>query len=250
MKKYGLIGYPLSHSFSKGYFSGKFMQEKIQDTVYDNFELKDVSQIKELLFYDTELLGLNVTIPYKQSIMPYLDIIDPVATRVGAVNVIKKLGNGILKGYNSDYYGFRISLEGWLGPDLKGLGALVLGTGGAAKAITAVLEDCNIIYLKISRTVGKDCITYFDIRNNTSFVRDYRLIINTTPLGMFPKINEMPNLPYETIDENNLFYDLIYNPEKTLFLQKGESKGAKIINGKEMLILQAERSWQIWNNNE
>jgi shikimate dehydrogenase len=250
MKKYGLIGYPLSHSFSRGYFRDKFQEEKIPNVQYDNYELKDVSQVKELLSYDPEILGLNVTIPYKQSVISHLDILDPIAGRIGAVNIIKKLSDGKLKGYNSDYYGFRISLEKWLGPEIVGKGALILGTGGASKAVLAVLEDCNISYLKISRNAGKDCITYFDLRRNLSLIDQYRLIINTTPLGMFPKINEKPNLPYEALSENNFLFDLIYNPEKTLFLQEGEIIGAKIKNGREMLILQAERSWQVWNSIE
>ena len=182
--------------------------------------------------------------------MKYLDTIDSSAKRVGAVNVIKKTENGKLKGFNSDYYGFRISLENWIGPQLNKMGALVLGTGGAARAAIAVLEDRNMKFLKVSRSPGKESISYFDIRQNTSLLKKYRLIINTTPVGMYPKTNEMPNLPYQYFNEENCLYDLIYNPEKTLFLREGELRGAQIKNGSEMLILQAERSWQIWNNKE
>jgi len=228
----------------------KFRAENIKEAIYENFELVEISDIRELILSDPEIKGLNVTIPYKQSVMKYIDVMDSTAKRVGAVNVIKKLENGKLKGYNSDYYGFRISLENWVSPHLRDFGALVLGTGGAAKAVIAVLEDCNIDFLKVSRSPGKENISYFDIRQNSLLLGTHKLIINTTPLGMYPRINEMPNLPYEKLNEDHYLYDLIYNPEKTLFLQQGELKGAKIKNGSEMLILQAERSWQIWNNKE
>ena len=247
---YGLIGYPLSHSFSKEYFAQKFRIEKIDDAGYENFELRNISGLPGLLESRPEIRGLNVTIPHKEAVIPYLASIDPDAKRVGAVNVIKISQKGNLKGFNSDYYGFRTSLERWLGRDLFNIKAMILGTGGAAKAVTAVLEDCNIETIKVSRSEGRNRVTYFDIRKSSEILGDFRLIINTTPLGMYPKINEMPNLPYEALTGENYLYDLIYNPEKTLFLQKGESMGCRIKNGKEMLELQAEQSWQIWNNRD
>lgn len=247
---YGLIGFPLSHSFSKNYFERKFRDERITDAGYENFELKDIDEIKALIESRAEIRGLNVTIPYKESVMRFMDSLHPDAKRVGAVNVIKKEADGTLKGYNSDYYGFRTSLEKWMGQHLADTHAIILGTGGAAKAVTAVLEDCNITILKVSRTPGNGKATYFDLRKSPSELKKYNLIINATPLGMYPKINEMPNLPYEALDSGHFLYDLIYNPEKTLFLEKGELMGCKIHNGKEMLALQAERSWQIWNNKD
>lgn len=245
---YGLIGNPLSHSFSKEYFSNKFRSENIDNALYENFELREVSELPRLMEAHPDIRGLNVTIPYKQEVIKYLEDLDPDAKRVGAVNVIKILPGGKLKGYNSDYYGFRTSLERWLGSDLVNIRAMILGTGGAAKAVVAVLEDCNIEIIKVSRSAGNDKFNYFDIHKSDDLLKDYRLIINTTPLGMYPNVNEMPNLPYDNLTDENCLYDLIYNPDKTLFLQKGETKGCRIKNGREMLELQAERSWQIWNN--
>ena len=246
---FGLVGFPLSHSFSKDYFSRKFRVAGIRDAVYENFELKKIDEINSLLNSNPAICGLNVTIPYKESVISFMHELSPDARRVGAVNVIKRMPDGKLKGYNSDYYGFRTSLEKWMGRNLADASAIILGTGGAAKAVTAVLEDCNIMYRKVSRKPGKEELSYFDLRNDRSIVSGHNLIVNTTPLGMFPKINEMPNLPYEWLDKKHFLYDLIYNPDKTLFLQKGESAGCQIKNGKEMLELQAERSWQIWTNN-
>jgi shikimate dehydrogenase len=249
-KIFGLIGFPLSHSFSKDYFTNKFREEGITGTVYENFELQDVSGLKELLESEPDIAGLNVTIPHKASVMKFLNDIDPQAKKIGAVNVIRKLENGKLRGYNSDYYGFRTSLESWLGASMKKTKAIVLGTGGASRAVRAVLEDIGMEFIMVSRSPGKEVIGYYDLRKDVSWIRKYTLIINTTPLGMYPRINEMPNLPYEYLDEDNYLYDLIYNPEKSMFLQQGEQKGAGIKNGREMLVLQAERSWQIWNNPE
>ncbi|MBR9999622.1 MAG: shikimate dehydrogenase [Cyclobacteriaceae bacterium] len=247
MRKFGLIGYPLSHSFSKKYFTEKFHRENIRDCEYDNFEIKKIEDLPVLILTYPNLNGFNVTIPYKESIIPYLDELDQVAKKVGAVNVVKISGDGKKTGYNSDYYGFRYTLERWLGTDLKRMKALVLGTGGAAKAVKCVLEDCNIKYRTVSRQEGKGDYIYFDFTDDPDLILEYRLIINTTPLGMFPDLNEAPNLPYETMDGSFYLYDLIYNPEKTLFLKKGESSGTRILNGLDMLVLQAEKSWDIWN---
>jgi len=247
MKKYGLIGFPLSHSFSKRYFSEKFREEDIPDCEYENFEIKRIDNLSSLIKSYPNLCGLNVTIPYKESIIPYLDDLDKAAKKVGAVNVVKILKDHRKIGYNSDYYGFRFSLENWLGSSMKKLKALLLGTGGAAKAVKCVLEDCRIEYKSISREKGRGDFIYTDFIDDPDLIKGYRLIINTTPLGMYPKISEAPNLPYEDMDSSYFLYDLIYNPEKTLFLEKGELSGANIKNGHEMLVLQAEKSWEIWN---
>jgi shikimate dehydrogenase len=247
MRLFGLIGFPLSHSFSKTYFLEKFRKENIQDCEYENFEIKEIEDLSSLINSYPTLRGLNVTIPYKQSIIPYLDDLDHVAEKVGAVNVVKIGDDNRKTGFNSDYYGFRISLENWTGRYLRRGNALILGTGGAAKAVKCVLEDCNIEYKTVSRHKEKGDLTYHHFTDNPELINAYRLIINTTPLGMFPNLNEAPNLPYEQMNNTYYLYDLIYNPEKTLFLGKGESSGANIKNGYEMLVLQAEKSWEIWN---
>jgi shikimate dehydrogenase len=188
-----------------------------------------------------------VTIPYKEKVISYITELGRYARRIGAVNVIRIEENGDLTGFNSDYYGFRISLEKWLGSSLARGNALILGTGGASKAVTAVLEDANISYKKVSRSQGKGDLTYHSFIDDPELILDYPLIINTTPTGMYPHENEAPNLPYHMMNEQFYLYDLIYNPEKTLFLQMGEKRGANIKNGLEMLILQAEKSWELWN---
>ncbi len=247
MKIFGLIGYPLSHSFSQKYFSEKFRKEKIRDVVYHNFEIKHIDDLPALLDSYPDLKGLNVTIPYKEEVRKYIDSLDHSAEKVGAVNVIKILSDGSKTGYNSDYYGFRTSLETWISNSIPNLKALVLGTGGAAKAVRIVLDDCNIPYSTVSRDIAKADYDYYELTDNTDIIQDHRLIINTTPLGMYPNVNEAPHLPYELLNSDFYLYDLIYNPEITLFLKKGREAGARIKNGLEMLELQAEKSWDIWN---
>ncbi len=247
MKIFGLIGFPLSHSFSQKYFSEKFQKEKIHDVVYQNFEIKHIDDLPALLDSYPELQGLNVTIPYKEDVRKYIDSLDHSAEKVGAVNVIKILPDGSKIGFNSDYYGFRTSLETWINNGISNLKALVLGTGGAAKAVRIVLDDCNIPYSTVSRDITKADYDYYELTENTDIIRGHRLIINTTPLGMYPNVNEAPHLPYELLDADFYLYDLIYNPEITLFLNKGREAGARIKNGLEMLELQAEKSWDIWN---
>ena len=247
MKIFGLIGFPLSHSFSQKYFSEKFQKEKIHDVVYQNFEIKHIDDLPALLDSYPELQGLNVTIPYKEDVRKYIDSLDHSAEKVGAVNVIKILSDGSKIGFNSDYYGFRTSLETWINNGISNLKALVLGTGGAAKAVRIVLDDCNIPYSTVSRDITKADYDYYELTENTDIIRGHRLIINTTPLGMYPNVNEAPHLPYELLDADFYLYDLIYNPEITLFLNKGREAGARIKNGLEMLELQAEKSWDIWN---
>lgn len=244
---FGLIGFPLGHSFSKKYFTAKFEKENITDCRYETFELPDITSLPSLIARNPDLRGLNVTIPHKEAVLPFLNELDQSAESVGAVNVIKVTDNNKLIGYNSDYYGFKSSLETWLPSDVRGYKALVLGTGGAAKAVAAALQELNIPYQYVSRQNNGQIISYNDLSADT--INDHLLIINTTPLGMAPKTETCPPLDYEAITENHFLYDLVYNPEETLFMKKGNEKGAKTKNGLEMLHLQAEKSWEIWNKN-
>ncbi len=245
-KQYGLIGFPLSHSFSKKYFGEKFEKEEIKDSEYDLFEIEHIEDFWKLVEPKIpQLKGLNVTIPHKENVIPFMDEMDPAAEEIGAVNVIKISSDGILKGYNSDYYGFKISLEKFVGADLTGIKALVLGTGGASKAVKQALKDLNIEFISVSRTASETSIAYEDISD--VIIANHKLIINTTPLGMYPKVDNCPSLPYERIGEGYYLYDLVYNPEETLFMKKGRENGAKAIHGLEMLIGQAEKAWEIWN---
>ncbi len=240
-----MIGYPLSHSFSKKYFSNKFHKENITDAEYDLFEIDRIELVEEI-FRKQNIRGFNVTIPYKHEIMQYLDDFDHSTKKVGAVNVVKLSDDGTKIGYNSDYYGFRMSLENWL-PKFSHMKAVVLGIGGAAKAVMAVLDDMSIPFLKISRDVAKGDLTYQTLKEQPEIFSNHHLIINTTPLGMMPNISEMPDIPYDRLDEKYYLYDLIYNPAQTNFMNQGEKYGASTKNGLEMLQLQAEKSWEIWN---
>ena len=243
MKVYGLIGYPLSHSFSKGFFAEKFAREGIRNCMYESFPIPEISELPALLAQYPDLQGLNVTIPYKQAVMSYLDELSPAAAQIGAVNCIHfKEGRKI--GYNTDAIGFRRSLEPLLQPHHNK--ALVLGTGGAAKAVQYVLEGLNIPYKLVSRQASADAISYEQL--DAATMTSHTLIVNTTPLGMYPNVSAAPALPYEQLTDKHLLYDLIYNPAVTAFLQQGADRGATIKNGHEMLILQAEASWEIWNN--
>jgi len=247
MKRYGLIGFPLSHSFSLKYFSEKFDREGLREAVYQNFEIKDIDDLPSLLETYPDLLGLNVTIPYKEQVKKYVDALDHSAEKVGAVNVIKILPDRKKIGYNSDYYGFRTSLEHWLGTTVSSIKALVLGSGGASKAVQVVLDDCNIAFDIVSRNKGKGNYDYYDLIEAPEIIENHKLIINTSPLGMYPHVNEAPHLPYEVLGKDHFLYDLIYNPAVTLFLKKGKDHEANVKNGLEMLELQAEKSWEIWN---
>jgi len=249
IKQYGLLGYPLSHSFSKGYFTEKFRKEGIA-AVYENFALPSILEFPSLILSSPQLVGLNVTIPYKQAVMTYLDALDPEAEAVGAVNVIRierLVGQKpFLTGYNSDLVGFRESIR----PLVSTIGnlslkALVLGTGGASKAILYGLHQLGVESQLVSRRSAPGQITYEDL--TAAHYKDFRIIVNTTPLGMSPNIDTCPPLDYSLIDSGHLLFDAVYNPEKTLFLQKGEAQGATIKNGLEMLHLQAEAAWDIWN---
>ena len=246
MDKYGLIGYPLGHSFSIGYFNEKFQNECI-DATYENFEIPSIENLTEILDSNPELKGLNVTIPYKEKVISYLDSISPEARAIGAVNVIKVNHKGNkteLKGYNSDVIGFTQSIEPLLERYHKK--ALVLGTGGASKAIIFSLKSLGIETLTVSRYERHGCVRYEDI--TPEMIKEYNVIVNCTPCGMYPHADECPNLPYDAMDNHTLLYDLIYNPDETLFLKKGKAQGATVKNGLEMLLLQAFASWNFWNS--
>jgi shikimate dehydrogenase len=248
MDKYGLIGFPLGHSFSISYFNQKFKDEDI-DAVYENFEIPSIDLLAEVLDSNPELKGLNVTIPYKQKVMEYLDNISPEARAIGAVNVIKVIHEGKkikLKGYNSDVIGFTQSIEPMLERFHKK--ALILGTGGASKAIDYGLKSLGLDTVFVSRYQRPGTIQYESITPDV--IKEYNVIVNCTPLGMFPKTEECPLLPYETMDSRTILYDLIYNPDETLFMKRGAAYGANVKNGLEMLLLQAFASWEFWHDKE
>ncbi len=244
MKKYGLIGYSLKHSFSKKYFTQKFQNDKIE-AVYDLYEIATINNFEKLI-NDTHFSGLNVTIPYKEKVIPYLDDLDEVAQNVDAVNTIKFIHSDnqtFLKGYNTDVFGFVKSIEPHLEKWHKK--ALVLGTGGAGKAIDYGLRTLGIETKFVSRKPTGNQISYTDV--DGYIFDEYKIIINTTPIGMYPKVDECPNLPYHFLNSEHLLFDAIYNPEETLFLKKGKEQKAKTVNGMNMLIGQAEKAWKIWN---
>lgn len=242
----GLIGYPLSHSFSKKYFAEKFKEEKIAGYHYELYPIPTITALPNLIAETTNLLGINITIPYKQQALPYLDEVSEEAAKVGAVNTIK-ITNGRLKGYNTDVYGFEISLRQLLATatiPLSSMKALVLGTGGAAKAVLYVLDKLGIKTQLVSRSAKKGQITYDKI--DKACLEHHQIIVNTTPLGMSPNSDSAPALPYKYLSNQHFLYDLVYNPAVTKFLQMGLNHNAKIRNGLEMLHLQAEESWRIW----
>lgn len=245
MPRFGLIGHPLTHSFSKTYFTGKFEKEQI-DACYENFDLKDLSEIHPIMKKHHDLQGFNVTIPYKESIILYLDFIDKTAKEIGAVNTVKVLSDGRMKGFNTDVMGFESTLS--KATSIKTPSALILGTGGASKAVQYVLSKHHLPYHLVSRDPQKGDYTYQSLM--PEIIQDHLLIINATPVGMAPHIEESPLIPYEAISPNHILIDLIYNPEETQFLQQGKRQGAKTFNGLTMLHAQAEASWTIWNTNE
>ncbi len=248
MDKYGLIGYPLGHSFSISYFNEKFESEGI-DAVYENFEIPQIDDVKEIIDSNPDLKGLNVTMPYQQQVLKYIKELSPEAKAIGAVNVIRiehKGNKTVLKGFNSDVIGFTKSIEPILNTYHKK--ALILGTGGAAKAVQYGLQSLGIETLFVSRTKKKNAITYEEV--TADIVREYNVIVNCTPVGMYPHIDECPKLPYEAMDSHTLLYDLLYNPDETKFLRLGAERGATVKNGLEMLLLQAFVSWEIWNGEE
>ncbi|NNL02659.1 MAG: shikimate dehydrogenase [Eudoraea sp.] len=240
---FGLIGKNISYSFSKTYFNNKFTSLNLQGYSYENFDIPDLEEFPSLIERNKTLRGLNVTIPYKEDIIPYLDSLDKKAKRIGAVNTIKFTKEG-LRGYNTDVYGFKKSIEPFLKESHKK--ALILGTGGASKAVAFVLNELGISFKYVSRNPIGDQIGYSEL--NKKIISTHTVLINCTPLGTFPNTEAKPGIPYEFLTSNHLLFDLIYNPEKTAFLLSGEHKGAIICNGAEMLELQAEKAWQIWNS--
>lgn len=243
MRLFGLIGYPLGHSFSKKYFTEKFEKEGMVNYLYENFPLTDIEQLAALLEKYPDMEGLNVTIPYKELVLSYLDDSTPEVQQIRACNCIRIRG-GKLTGYNTDIIGFEKSLLKGINPALHKM-ALILGTGGSAKAIKYVLEKKGIAFNYVSRKPGSGIFSYEQLTEN--IIKTHTLIINTTPLGMFPKVVEAPPIPYQYLGKDHFLFDLIYNPEKTLFLKKGETSGASIKNGYDMLLFQAEENWKIWN---
>ena len=246
MDKYGLIGYPLKHSFSRNYFNEKFASENI-DAEYVNFEIEDIAAFKRIIDGNPNLRGMNVTIPYKEQVIPYLNGLDPAtAKRIGAVNVIKIIRDGKkvqLIGYNSDILGFSHSIEPYLQPRHKK--ALILGTGGASKAVFCGLEDLGVESTFVSRTKkGPNLLTYDEL--TPEIMAEHLVIVNCTPVGMYPNVDFCPEIPYECLTPDHLLYDLLYNPDETLFMKKGAEQGATVKNGLEMLLLQAFESWGIW----
>jgi shikimate dehydrogenase len=245
MQKYGLVGYPLKHSFSIGYFNEKFSSEKIE-AEYINFEIPDINNFPEIIEANPNLHGLNVTIPYKEKVIPYLDELDKQTAAIGAVNVIKiirnKGGKPKLIGYNSDIIGFTQSIQPLLQSHHKK--ALILGTGGASKAVFHGLKNLGIEAKFVSRTARFGMLPYEEL--NAEIIKEYTVIVNCTPVGMYPKVDACPDIPYEAITSEHLLYDLLYNPNITLFMKKGEVKGAVTKNGLEMLLLQAFAAWEIW----
>ena len=255
----GLIGKTLEHSFSKKYFEEKFLpaanelaqrqagqKESLKNFSYQNFELKKISEFKNLLKNNPEIKGLNITYPYKEEILPFLDAIDEEAKKIGAVNCVK-INNGFTTGYNTDAFGFKQSIKPFLEP--KHNKALIFGTGGSSKAIAYSLKQINVDFYFVTSSKNKKTENTFFYSELTPYIlSQFLLLINCTPLGMFPKTNDCPNIPYQNITPNHLAYDLIYNPEETLFLKQAKQKGALTVNGLSMLQWQAERSWEIWNN--
>ncbi|MCD7962837.1 MAG: shikimate dehydrogenase [Rikenellaceae bacterium] len=245
MKVYGLIGYPLGHSFSKKYFSEKFLKEKVNDSRYENYPLDDINKLTAVINDNPDLRGLNVTIPYKQDVIAFLSEMDVTAETIGAVNCIKIYRDGEhprLKGYNTDVIGFRESLLNMIGNERPR--ALVFGTGGASKAVLYGLKELGIDYKVVSRKKREEIVSYDDVTEET--IKEFKLLINTTPLGTFPETQESVEIPYDAVTNEHFLYDLVYNPAETEFLRKGRIKGAMVKNGYEMLILQAEAGYKIF----
>ena len=242
MRRFGLIGKTLKHSFSQNYFTQKFAKEAITDCSYQNFELASIDELPELAKNTQGLEGLNITIPYKEEVLPFLHSKNEIVERVEACNCIRII-NGELHGYNTDAIAFQTSLQKKIQPHHRC--ALILGSGGASKAVQFALHEMNIDFIIVSRNKKTNQLGYEDVGEEV--ISSHQIIINTTPLGMYPNIDQDPPIPYNAITQSHLLYDLTYNPEKTKFLRQGESRGAQIMNGYEMLVSQAEESWRIWN---
>jgi shikimate dehydrogenase len=244
MFKLGLIGKNISYSFSRDYFNKKFETEKIKNVSYENFDIESIDSFPLLVQNTENIKGFNVTIPYKETIIPYLDALDETANKIGAVNTIKITNEKKLIGYNTDFYGFKKSLKPLLKPHHKK--ALILGTGGASKAIAFSLKALNIEFSYVSRVIKPNIdFDYFSLTED--IIQEHEIIINCTPVGTFPEVDKFPKIPYSGITKNHILYDLIYNPKETSFLKQGILHNASIINGLKMLELQAEEAWSIWN---
>ncbi len=244
MDKYGIIGYPLGHSFSRGFFTEKFAREHIE-AQYMNFEIPNVEMLRDVLNENPELRGLNVTLPYKTAVIPLLDELSDDARNIGAVNVIR-VRNGYLKGFNSDIIGFMGSIRPLLQPHHKK--ALILGTGGASRAIRVGLTQLGLQWKHVSRSAREDMFTYSEL--SPEILHEYEVIVNCSPVGMYPHVDESPAIPYESLTDRNLLFDCVYNPESTQFMQRGAQHGATVKNGLEMLHLQAIASWEFWNSED
>jgi shikimate dehydrogenase len=249
MRKYGLIGYPLGHSFSKKYFTEKFLNENLQDCSYENYPLENLDGFIALITSEPDLCGLNVTIPYKSEIIRFLDITDAEAEEIGAVNVIKIKRSDdkiVLCGFNSDINGIKDTLLPFISDSVRN--ALILGTGGSSRAVYYVLRKFGLNVNLVSRESRPGLLTYSDL--NSAVLKQTQLIVNTTPLGMFPNTQTMPGINYKYLNSGHILFDLVYNPEMTSFLTKGEEQGCLVISGIKMLYSQAEKAWEIWNNNK
>jgi shikimate dehydrogenase len=242
-KRFGLLGKNISYSFSKGFFTDKFKNENLEGCTYENFDIEEIAAFPEIIKNTVDLKGLSVTIPYKEAILPFLDKLSKKAVLIGAVNTVKVTKKGKLKGYNTDYYGFKKSLEPLLQEHHKK--ALILGTGGASKGVAFALDELNITYTFVSREAKENAIIYEEITATT--FDNYQIIINSTPVGTSPNIHLFPLIPYEYFTGKHIAFDLIYNPTETQFLKKAKENGSQIKNGLDMLIYQAEKAWKIWN---
>ncbi len=240
---FGLIGKPLDHSFSQRYFTEKFKSLGLEDHLYQLFELSNIEEVEALIAEHPQLVGLNVTLPYKKQVIDFLTDLSPEAQRIGAVNTIKFNPDDLRVGYNTDYHGFYQSLKTWLGSSTP-KNALVLGTGGASMAVTCALEDLGMDITPVSRKPSEEVISYQQLKELD--LRNFELIVNTTPLGMAPHITTLPDIRYEQIGRDHFLYDLVYNPQVTAFMKQGKQQGAQVKGGLEMLQLQAEKAWDIW----
>ncbi|WP_192347604.1 shikimate dehydrogenase [Algoriphagus sp. Y33] len=245
MRKFGLIGHPLTHSFSKKYFTEKFERERIEGCSYELYDIPNVHALEGILSENPEIEGINVTIPHKEDVIALMDDLDEACEEIGAVNCIH-IQDGMRIGYNTDYIGFKESLSSWLG--LVKPKALVLGTGGASKAVKQALKDLGIEFLSVSRTEDEDQITYEELASDADLMLSHMLIVNTTPLGTFPNVEGIPAIPVDQLTSEHFVYDLVYNPAETALMKACLAKGGKAKNGHEMLILQAEAAWKIWNS--
>ena len=245
MRKFGLIGFPLGHSFSKKYFTEKFSREGIQGCQFELYPIASIQEFPQLFVSEPSLEGLSVTIPYKEQVIPYLDGLDPACAQIGAVNCIR-IRDGKKIGFNTDYLGFKQSLQSWLGSEIPN--ALVLGTGGASKAVQQALRDLGVSFRIVSRSQQEGQLTYAELKEQPQWLASHPLIINTSPVGTYPQVEDMPNIPLEQLHAAHRVYDLVYNPPITRLMQECIARGGASKNGQDMLELQAEAAWSIWNS--